>query len=342
MKKLNIAYKGHPGAHSECALHAFIESTRVQPMAPHPLLGRLHLTETAGSEGEALVECVPMRSVVDVCEALTSAHSPVNFAWVPIENTQSGTFVQVYDTLLQYLNRVHIVAEWLYHPTHCLLVHGENQEEDVDLSSITHLLSHPHALQECRALVKRIQPQHTLCFEDTALAAQYLRSSKQPHTAVIAHPQAAKLYNLRPLLESVEDDPASATRYLLLAPHALSLSDLHVCAQASPMKTSLVIGLKNAPGQLFKALACFALRDLNLSKLESRPSPRGARTVQGCVWEYVNYVDVEGGLQELAVRQALSHLQEFASQVKVLGSYPKCSGIGQGDVSPMGGPFMGM
>lgn len=165
--------------------------------------------------------------------------------------------------------------------------------------------------------------------DDTAGSIVHIQQRRAWTAAVVASPQVAQFYpNIRILKEDVGDLPFTATRFLVLAPSALSNSTLSAAQHRGGCKTSLAVCLKNSPGALVRALSCFALRDINVAKIESRPSPRALNSFSGSgnVWEYVNYIDVEGGTAESSMRNALANLQEFATQVKILGSYPKSAG----------------
>ena len=124
----------------------------------------------------------------------------------------------------------------------------------------------------------------------------------------IASSQAAKEYGGKVLMSGLEDNKQNFTRFFLID------KKKKVCGSGAN-KTSLVFSLKNVSGALFKALSVFALRDLDLSKIESRP-------VRGKPWEYRFYVDVLSG-DEPSMKLALKHLEEIAGVVKVLGVYPR-------------------
>ena len=353
---MKIAFEGIQGAHSQAAVEGFLTSL-AQPSYPvHPLFSkRLQDAQTNGTPLDQVAQLVPTPSISDIFNALSATpHPEVDFGFIPIENTVSGTFVQVYDQLMPFQHRVHIVGEWVCHQSNFLMVLKDSPIQT--LADIEELYSHQHVLEQCKQLHHRLQKERSLksksrclvrSMEDTATAASYLQSKQLTHAAVIGNALAAERYGLRILMAKVEDDPRSATRYLILSNQPLDNDQLSVCSQTSKNKTSLAVSLKNAPGQLFRALSCFALRDLNITKMESRPSPRasGALTTASGVWEYVNYMDIEGGTSEVNVRNALQQLQEFASQVRVLGSYPRFNGTVDFSSSfdtVMGGPYGGM
>jgi prephenate dehydratase len=130
--------------------------------------------------------------------------------------------------------------------------------------------------------------------------------------AAIASSVAAGIYGGRILKRSIEDDRQNFTRFFLLQPEAPRSRSV----EPKEWKTSLVFTTRNIPGALFRALSAFALRDLSLSKIESRP-------LRGKPWEYLFYVDLLGRAEEQRVRNALAHLGELADFMRVLGSYPR-------------------
>jgi prephenate dehydratase len=143
---------------------------------------------------------------------------------------------------------------------------------------------------------------------DTAGSARMIRDGHLTDTAAIASARAAELFGLAILQAGIQDYEDNITRFLLIARDARPLD--------TPDKTTIAFALHNGPGALFKALSVFALREIDLTKLESRPA-------RGRPWEYVFYADLAAGRDELRCARAIVHLAEFARWVKTLGSYPK-------------------
>jgi prephenate dehydratase len=148
--------------------------------------------------------------------------------------------------------------------------------------------------------------------KDTAGSARLIAEWQNPHEASVASTRAAEVYHLEILRENLEDNPHNFTRFLALTKERLIVED----PEGGDYKTSVVFSLKNTPGILFKALSVFALRDIDLTKIESRP-------IQGQPWEYIFYVDFAGHQQALNCSRALDHLGELAVFMRVLGSYPR-------------------
>ena len=234
---------------------------------------------------------------VEVFDALASGRAAA--AVVPVENTLAGPVGEHLDLLLE--RPVFIHKELRLRIEHNLIAAPGTRLKDM-----CKVLSHPVALDQCRNFFRRHRGVAATPFYDTAGAVKHLMANKLPDTAAIASRQAAREYGGRILMRGLEDDKRNFTRFFLIQ------KGNRIDPNAD--KTSLVFSLKNVPGALFKALSVFALRDLDLSKIESRP-------VRGKPWEYSFFVDVLRGDDE-AMRLALRHLEEVAGMVKVLGVYP--------------------
>lgn len=223
----------------------------------------------------------------------------VDAAVIPIENSLAGPVIDHYDLLLA--NDVHIQREFRLRIEHCLIA-----APGVKLAEIRRVISHPVALQQCRDFFRahpEIRPEP---FYDTAGSVKHIISERARDTAAIAGRNAAEEYGAKILQKGLEDDKQNFTRFFVIRKQARVLPEAN--------KTSITFALKNMPGVLFRALSVFALRDIDLSKIESRP-------MRGRPWEYVFYVDFMRGRDE-AAENALRHLSEVAEFVKVLGVYP--------------------
>ncbi len=236
-------------------------------------------------------------SSVQVFDALESRRAAA--AVVPVENTLAGPVGEHLDLLLE--RDVFIHAELLLRIEHNLI-----STPGTRLKDVRQVLSHPVALDQCRNFFRRHRGISAVPFYDTAGSVKHIMAQRLRDTAAIASGQAAKEYGGKVLMSGLEDNKQNFTRFFLIA------RKKKISANAD--KTSLVFSLKNISGALFKALSVFALRDLDLSKIESRP-------VRGKPWEYRFYVDVLRG-DDQAMRLALKHLEEIAGFVKVMGVYP--------------------
>jgi prephenate dehydratase len=239
-------------------------------------------------------------------------------AVIPIENTLAGTVAEHADLLLT--REVFIQAEHLLR-----IVHNVIAMPGVRLGSLRRVLSHPVALDQCRDFFLRHPKVEALPFYDTAGSVKHVIANQLKDAAGIAGRQAAREYTGNIVESSIEDDKRNFTRFFLIRKlgrgsgrrstgKKKGSADYHRMIPRGANKTSIVFQVRNMPGALFKSLSVFALRDISLSKIESRP-------MRGRPWEYVFYVDFLRGDDEPA-RNALRHLGEVAEFVKVLGIYP--------------------
>ena len=245
---------------------------------------------------------VPCAASVDVFSRVGSG--AVSAAVIPIENSLAGSVAEHLDLLLA--SDVFIQREFPLRIQHNLIA-----ALGVKLADLTRVFSHPVALDQCRDFFRRHRKIEAVPFYDTAGAVKHVVGNQLQHAAAIAGRQAAAEYGGRILKRGLEDDKQNFTRFFLITRNRNP--------RPAANKTSLAFSLKNVPGVLFKALSVFALRDLDLCKIESRP-------VRGRPWEYHFYVDVlHGRSQAEAVENALRHLREISHFVKVLGTYPAAS-----------------
>ncbi len=247
------------------------------------------------------VETIPCESFDVMFDAVVSGKSDAALA--PIENSLAGSIHQNYDLLLHH--DLHIVGEYFLRVQHCLITNPGVKMEDIKKA-----ISHPQALGQCAGYLrgKGIKPETVY---DTAGSVKMLKASGDMDTAAIASRRAAELYGMQILEEGIEDNQENYTRFLAVQREATVPTD--------DAKTSIVFTLKHVPGSLFKAMSVFALRDIDLTKIESRP-------FQGKPWEYLFYIDFIGSADDDASRRALDHLGEYATTLRVLGSYPRFKG----------------
>lgn len=253
-----------------------------------------------------VVPCARSAEVFDRLEG-----GSVAAAVIPIENTLAGTVAEHADLMMA--RQVFIQREYLLR-----IVHNVIAMPGVQLRSLRRVLSHPVALDQCRDFFRRHPKIEAVPFYDTAGSVKHVIANQLKDAAGIAGRLAEREYAGKILQSSIEDDKRNFTRFFLIrkqeAAGPKGRGDYHRLIPRGANKTSIVFQVRNVPGALFKSLSVFALRDITLSKIESRPW-------RGRPWEYVFYVDFLRGDDEPA-RNALRHLGEVAEFVKVLGIYP--------------------
>lgn len=245
------------------------------------------------------VETLPCESFEAVFAAVTSVRSHAGM--IPIENSLAGSIHQNYDLLQR--NSLWITGEYFLRVRHCLIALPGVQKSD-----LRRVISHPQALGQCDGYIRNLKGIKAEPVFDTAGGVKMLMQSGDRTCAAIASRQAAEIYGMEILEQGIEDDPENFTRFLAIGALPAGPSE--------DAKTSIVFSLHNRPGSLFKALSVFALRDIDLTKIESRP-------LVGKPWDYLFYIDFAGAAGDEVCRKALDHLGEYASMLRVLGSYPR-------------------
>jgi prephenate dehydratase len=187
------------------------------------------------------------------------------------------------------------------------VVHNLLALPGTSIQAVRRVFSHPQALAQCEMFLHTLPGIEIVATYDTAGSARMIKEGNLTDTAAIASLRAAEVFGLGVLQEGIQDYADNITRFLLIGRDGKPLG--------TPDKTTLAFALHNGPGALFKALSVFALRDIDMTKLESRPA-------RGRPWEYVFYADLSAGREELRCGRAIVHLAEFARWVKTLGSYP--------------------
>jgi prephenate dehydratase len=250
---------------------------------------------------------LPCERFEDVFRGLKSG--AVSGAVVPIENTLAGSVHENYDHLVNF--ELPIVAE-----TSVRIVHNLMVRKGVAFSRIKRVFSHPVALNQCLDFFAKNPQIERIPFYDTAGSVKMIVEEELEDAAAIASSVAAEIYGARILRRSIESDRQNFTRFFLLRTEQYARRHATPAAAHTHWKTSLVFSTRNVPGALFRALSAFALRDLSLTKIESRP-------LRGKPWEYLFYVDFLGRVDTPNAQNALHHLRELADFLRVLGCYPK-------------------
>lgn len=267
-----VAFQGEPGAYSEEAL-------------------RVHFT------AEPNLQTLPCRSLPDLFAFVESGQA--DFGMLPIENSLGGSVTGVNTLLLNHDLRAS--AEVLHAVVHNLIAVPGCADQ------VTHVRSHPQALEQCRSYLTRHDYQ-PVDWYDTAGAAKTLSEEPDPRYGAIASRYAAEFYGLEIAAQGIEDEPDNLTRFLVIG---------HAEAEPGPdCKTSILFAVPDQPGALVAALRIFSERHINLSNIST--FPRRFRQ-----WNYVFYMDFLGHWREEPVNEALTELLGLAAFVKLLGSYPR-------------------
>lgn len=227
----------------------------------------------------------------------------VTHAVVPVENSTEGSVAQVNDLLLDH--DLSISGEVIVPVKHALLAY-----DDATMDSIREVLSHPQALGQCRKFLSNHPEWRLTPAYDTAGSARIVSEAKRMDLAAIASLRAAGVYGLKVLKEDIQSELENYTRFFVLEKNPNPVPDAD--------KTSIVFAAKNVPGALHRCLGEFASRNVNLSKLESRPR-------RNKPWVYVFYADIESGIDEPSCHAAIGGLIKTAAFVKILGSYKKAA-----------------
>ena len=271
---VRVAYQGVPGCYSHSA-------------------ARHHFSAVGG------VSYVGKTTFGGTIEALKTGDA--DRALLPVENTTAGPISGVYDLLTE--PGLHIVGEEILRVEHCLLA-----VEDVPLSRVQRIGTHPQAIRQCSLFLDGLGGVHVDAEDDTAGAAKRVAEAGDPTRAAIAGEDAAELYGLTIIKRNIANRKDNFTRFLVVAKEPIPQDP------RLPHKTSLVLSTDHRTGALAKLLQTFADAEVNLTKLESRPSPTTP-------WESLFYVDIEGGMHEAAVAEAVEAAEAHTRSLRVLGSY---------------------
>jgi prephenate dehydratase len=256
----------------------------------------------AYSEAAALrfsdhADLLPCESFEDVFASVAAGKATHGI--LPVENSIGGSIHRNYDLLLEH--DLPIVGEVTVPITHNLMA-----LPGTALSDVKRILSHPQALAQCERFLRGMSGVSVEATYDTAGSAKLVKEQQLTDAAAIASERAAKVFGLAILRAEIQDYSDNITRFLLISRAGEAGEQVD--------KTTVVFSLPNEPGSLFKALSVFALRDIDLTKIESRP-------IRGRPWEYLFYVDIPIGRHDPRCARALVHLAEFARSMRTLGSY---------------------
>jgi chorismate mutase/prephenate dehydratase len=245
-------------------------------------------------------EVKPCRDLTEVFESVDKQDAPVGV--VPVENSLEGSVNQAYDLFLTH--NLKVSGEVIIRISHCLIANPSTS-----LEAVRTVYSHPQALAQCRSFLERLGSDLIPTY-DTAGSVKMLREKGLKDAAAVASEKAAEIYGMKILVKEIEDIPTNYTRFFVI-----SKND---SPSTGKDKTSIIFAAAHTPGSLYHALGEFAKRNINLTKIESRPTKQKA-------WEYNFYLDFEGHRTEENCTAALKALEKSGAFLKILGSYAKAA-----------------
>jgi len=244
------------------------------------------------------VRLKPCESLEDVFQAVEKRE--VQYGMVPVENSLEGSIPRTYDLLLD--SNLKVSSEAQLRVVHCLI-----GLPDTQIDAIKEVYSHPQALGQCKTFLRQMGWKLTPTY-DTAGSVKMIKERELADVAAIASERAAEIYNMKILVRSIEDNVNNYTRFFIISGQDAPPSGSD--------KTSIVFSVKHQPGALYDSLNGLAIRKINLTRIESRPTRQKP-------WEYNFFVDFEGHHEDAVVREALRELEKTTIFVKILGSYPR-------------------
>ena len=281
---MRIAFQGVEGAYSQQAAREYFSNIK-----------RLDTFEV-----------VPKKDFPGVFASVQSGS--VDYGIIPIENSLAGSIHQNYDLLRN--SKVLITGEYKLRIKHQLIAAPHSK-----ISHIKKVFSHPQALSQCSEFLKNMKKITIIPHFDTAGAVRDLAKSMATDTAAIAGKEAASFYNMKVLKASIENHESNYTRFFILVKKTRKATIPKNLS--GTWKTSIVFALKSIPGCLNRCLSIFAIRDIDLLKIESRP-------LAGSPWKYLFYVDFAESIWSEKGKRTLGHLSEITDNLQILGCYPPC------------------
>ena len=241
---------------------------------------------------------VPFRSFRELFEGVESSN--VDLAVVPIENSTEGSVNETYDLLVE--KPLYVIGEIYQKIHHCLIINKNSSPDEISV-----IYSHPQALAQCRKYIQNRRLE-SIPMYDTAGSVKFIKETRKASAAAIASKHAAQIYDMKVVEEDIEDNSNNFTRFLIISKRYDSNTDDN--------KISVIFSIPHTPGSLYSILQEFALRNINLTKIESRPT-------KNIPWEYYFFVDLEGNINDDKVSASLSAVKTATIFFKLLGSYKK-------------------
>ncbi|AIT10150.1 prephenate dehydratase [Candidatus Francisella endociliophora] len=273
---IKVSFQGEHGAYSEQAITNFLKQQSIEEF-----------------------ETIPCLSFFDAIEHTIAGKS--DFVIIPVENSLAGSVVPAYDELIK--SNLKVKAEIVLKIKHCLM-----GLSDVEFSEVESVISHPQALSQCAKSLKKLKltPE---AFADTAGAAKYIFEKNKKNHLAIAGELAAETYGLKIFQSEFEDEHFNYTRFLLMGREDIEASSID-----EKYKTTIIFSVEDKSNALVNTLNVFGKHNINLTKIESRPSRNRA-------WNYLFFIDFEGSEDDTSVQQALLEVLKKSTFLKILGSY---------------------
>ena len=240
------------------------------------------------------IETIPFTTFADVLENTSKGNS--EYSILPVENSLEGSVGESYDLL--YSTSLNVIGEIYHRVEHCLI--GIGKLEDVDT-----VYSHPQALGQCRKFIEE-HNMKTIPTYDTAGSVKIVKELNKKNCACIASKTSSSIYNMPIMSENIANNSNNYTRFLILSKKEST--------QTENDKTSIIFSIKHEPGSLFRIIENFHQNNVNLTKIESRPTKSNT-------WEYNFYVDFEGNEKNPKILEMLEKIKQESLFMKVLGSY---------------------
>ena len=241
------------------------------------------------------IETIPLPTFANVLESTVS--DSTDFSVLPVENSLEGSVGESYDLL--YSTSLNAMGEIYHRIEHCLIGNGKLEEVDT-------VYSHPQALGQCRDFIQKYNMK-TVPTYDTAGSVKIIREINKNNVACIASKTASQIYDVSVISENIANNLNNYTRFLVLSKKTNE--------ETGNDKTSIIFSIKHEPGSLFRIIENFHNYNVNLTKIESRPT-------KSTNWEYNFYVDFEGHAKNPQISQMLEKIKNETLFMKILGSYP--------------------
>ena len=252
------------------------------------------------SDGLTDLTLIPLPTITDVIKSIDRGDAEEGV--IPIENSIEGS-VNITQDILTFESEAKIIRELTMPIRHNLIA-----KKGIKINKIKKVISHPHATAQCRMFLNANLPGIEIVAANSTAEAVKKLTELDPDTAAIGTKIAANLYNLDIIADDIEDSKVNKTRFIFVGSH--------IPAKSGFDKTSIVCFLKkDKPGSLFNILKEFADRNINLTKIESRPARKD-------IGEYVFMIDMEGHIHDKVVYDAIESLRRDVYMIKILGSYP--------------------